>query len=235
MTGRGATHFFQPWSSQGDEPTIRIDRARGVEFWDDTGKRYLDFASQLVNMNLGHQHPRLVAAVRDQADRMCFVAPTIGNDVRNEAARLIAELKRGGPNTVLFTTGGAEANEHAVRLARLHTGRHKVLAAYRSYHGATAGAITLTGDPRRWPAEPGMPGVVHYWGPYLYRSVFHADSPSEEAVRALRHLREVVTMEGPDTIAALVLEPVVGTNGVLVPPDGYLRGCANCATNSGSC
>jgi taurine--2-oxoglutarate transaminase len=137
---------------------------------------------------------------------------------------LVAEIAPGDLNAVFFTNGGAEANENAVRMARLHTGRHKVLAAYRSYHGATAGAIALTGDPRRWPSEPGMPGIVRYWGPYPYRSSFHAANEQEECERALAHLRDVITFEGADTVAAIVLETVVGTNGILVPPEGYLAG-----------
>jgi len=125
---------------------------------------------------------------------------------------------------VFFTNGGAEATENAIRMARLHTGRHKVLAAYRSYHGATAGAIALTGDPRRWGAEPGIPGIVRYWGPYLYRSAFHATTPEEESQRALQHLRDLIMVEGPANVAAIILETVVGTNGILVPPPGYLAG-----------
>ncbi len=152
------------------------------------------------------------------------MAPGFAYETRSEAARLIAEVAPVGLEKVFFTNGGADANEHAVRMARLHTGRHKVLAAYRSYHGATAGAITLTGDPRRWPSEPSDPGVVHFWGPYLYRSAFHASTEAEECERALQHLRDTLMVEGPQTVAAIVLETVVGTNGILVPPDGYLAG-----------
>ena len=144
--------------------------------------------------------------------------------MRGEAARLIAERAPGDLDVVFFTNGGAEANEYAIRLARLHTGRNKVMAAYRSYHGATAGSISLTGDPRRWASEPGIPGVVRYWGPYLYRSSFHAETDADECERALTHLRETLMVEGAHTVAAIVLETVVGTNGILVPPDGYLAG-----------
>ncbi|MEO8850938.1 MAG: aminotransferase class III-fold pyridoxal phosphate-dependent enzyme, partial [Allobranchiibius sp.] len=156
--------------------------------------------------------------------RMCALAPALASDVRGEAARLIAERAPEGLDTVFFTNGGADANENAVRMARLHTGRQKVLAAYRSYHGGTAGAISLTGDPRRWPSEPAVPGTVRYFGPYLYRSAFHASTEQEESERALEHLRELIMLEGPHTFAALILEPVVGTNGILVPPAGYLAG-----------
>jgi len=217
-------HVFHSWSAQAKIDPLPIARASGSYFWDFENQRYLDFSSQLVNVNIGYQHPKLVAAIQEQAGKLCTIAPSFANDARSEAARLIAEIAPGDLNAVFFTNGGAEANENAVRMARLHTGRHKVLAAYRSYHGATAGAIALTGDPRRWPSEPGMPGIVRYWGPYPYRSAFHASTEQEECERALAHLRDVIAFEGPDTVAAIVLETVVGTNGILVPPDGYLAG-----------
>ena len=217
-------HVFHSWSAQAKIDPLPIARASGSYFWDFEDQRYLDFSSQLVNVNIGYQHPKLVAAIQEQAGKLCTIAPSFANDARSEAARLIAEIAPGDLNAVFFTNGGAEANENAVRMARLHTGRHKVLAAYRSYHGATAGAIALTGDPRRWPSEPGMPGIVRYWGPYPYRSAFHAGTEQEEGERALAHLRDVIAFEGPDTVAAIVLETVVGTNGILVPPDGYLAG-----------
>jgi taurine---2-oxoglutarate transaminase len=217
-------HVFHSWSAQALVDPLPIASASGSYFTDYDGKRYLDFSSQLVNVNIGYQHPKLVAAIQEQTARLCTIAPSFANDARSEAARLIAELAPGALNQVFFTNGGAEATENALRLARLHTGRHKVFAAYRSYHGATAGAITMTGDPRRWGSEPGVPGVVHYWGPYLYRSAFHASTPEEETERALRHLRDLIMVEGPQTIAAIILETVVGTNGILVPPPGYLAG-----------
>jgi len=218
------SHVFHSWSAQGQIDPMPIARASGSYFWDYSGKKYLDFSSQLVNVNIGYQHPAVIAAIKEQAERLVTIAPGFANDVRGEAARLIAEVAPGDLNQVFFTNGGAEANENAVRMARLHTGRHKVLAAYRSYHGATAGAITLTGDPRRWASEPAMAGVVHYWGPYLYRSAFHATTEADECERALAHLHDLVMVEGAGTIAAIVLETVVGTNGILVPPDGYLAG-----------
>ncbi len=217
-------HVFHSWSAQGHIAPLPIASASGSHFWDFDGKRYLDFSSQLVNVNIGYQHPKLVAAIQEQAGRLTTIAPSFANDARSEAARLIAEVAPGDLDKVFFTNGGAEAIENALRMARLHTGRHKVLAAYRSYHGATAGAITLTGDPRRWAAEPALAGVVHFWGPYLYRSAFHATSEEEEAARALEHLRSTIAVEGPQTVAAIVLETVVGTNGILVPPAGYLEG-----------
>jgi taurine--2-oxoglutarate transaminase len=222
-------HVFHSWSAQGALDPAVIAGASGSWFWTEDGTRYLDFSSQLVNVNIGHQHPKLVAAIKAQADTLCTVAPSFANEARSEAARLICEVAAIGIENstldmVFFTNGGAEATENAVRMARLHTGRFKVLGHYRSYHGGTAGAITLTGDPRRWPSEPGMPGVVKFWGPYPYRSAFHAKDEAEECQRALRHLDEVLMVEGAHTVAAIILETVVGTNGILVPPDGYLQG-----------
>jgi len=217
-------HVFHSWSAQGLIDPMPIAGAQGSYFWDYAGQRYLDFSSQLVNVNIGHQHPRLVEAIREQAAKLCTVAPSFANDKRGEAARLIAELAPGDLNKVFFTNAGAEANENAVRLARLHSGRHKVLSTYRSYHGATTTAITATGDPRRWPNEPTAVGIVHFWGPYPYRSAFHAADEVEEGERALQHLRDTIVFEGPSTVAAVLLETVVGTNGILVPPPGYLAG-----------
>ena len=217
-------HVFHSWSAQGLIDPLPIASAQGSYFTDYSGKRYLDFSSQLVNVNIGYQHPKLVAAIQEQAGRLTTIAPGFANDARSEAARLVAELAPGDLDKVFFTNAGAEAIENALRLARLHTGRQKVMAAYRSYHGATAGAIAVTGDPRRWASEPSTPGVVRYWGPYLYRSAFHSQTEEEESARALQHLRDLVMVEGPQTIAAILLETVVGTNGVLVPPAGYLQG-----------
>ncbi len=217
-------HVFHSWSAQGLINPLPIEGALGSWFWDYTGKRYLDFSSQLVNVNIGHQHPRLVAAIQEQAARLCTVAPSFANDKRGEAARLIAELAPGDLNRVFFTNGGAEANENAIRMARAHTGRHKVLSMYRSYHGSTASAITATGDPRRWANEPTAVGLVHFWGPYPYRSPFHSGSGAQETERALAHLRDTIVFEGAGTIAAVLIETVIGTNGILVPPPGYLTG-----------
>ncbi|MEU4380079.1 aminotransferase class III-fold pyridoxal phosphate-dependent enzyme [Micromonospora echinofusca] len=215
---------FYPWSAQEEVDPVRVAGGAGSWFWDEQGNRWLDLHAQMGNLHLGHQHPALVAAVREQAGRMCTIAPSFAVDVRDEAARAIVEVAPEGLETVLFTTGGAEAVEHAVRMARVVTGRPKVLAAYRSYHGATAGALALTGDPRRWPVDTASGGAVHFMGPYPYRSEFHAENAAQEGERALEHLRRLVGYEGPETIAAILVEPVVGSNGVLVPPDGYLAG-----------
>ncbi|HYO18151.1 MAG TPA: aspartate aminotransferase family protein [Dermatophilaceae bacterium] len=217
-------HVFHSWSAQAHIDPMPIASASGSHFTDYSGKRYLDFSSQLVNVNIGYQHPKLVAAIQEQAAKLCTISPAFANDARSEAARLIAEVAPGDLNSVFFTNGGADANENAIRMARLHTGRHKILAAYRSYHGATAGAIALTGDPRRWASEPGEPGIIHYWGPYSYRSPFHSATEQEESDRALAHLRDLLMVEGSHTVAAIIMETVVGTNGILVPPPGYLAG-----------
>lgn len=217
-------HVFHSWSAQRNLDPLPVASAAGSHFTDFDGNRYLDFSSQLVNINIGYQHPKLIAAIQEQAGRLCTIQPAFSNDARSEAARLLAELAPGDLDHVFFTNGGAEANENAMRLARMATGRHKVLSTYRSYHGATAGAIALTGEPRRWANEPGMPGIVHFTGPYPYRSAFYAESEEQETERALAHLRDTVVFEGPHTVAAVILETVVGTNGILVPPPGYLAG-----------
>ncbi|MBB2890998.1 aspartate aminotransferase family protein [Flexivirga oryzae] len=218
-------HVFHSWSAQAHIDPLPIVSAAGSYFTDYEGKRYLDFSSQLVNVNIGHQHPRMIQAIQDYAARMTTIQPGLANDARSEAARLISEVAGEGLNKVFFTNAGAEANENAIRMARLHTGRPKILAMYRSYHGATHGAIGLTGDPRRWGTEPHtVPGIVHFWGPYPYRSSFHSETPEQETERALAHLRDTIMVEGAQTIAGIILEPIVGTNGILVPPPGYLAG-----------
>ena len=217
-------HVFHSWSAQAALDPLCIAGAEGSYVWDFDGHRLLDFSSQLVNTNIGHQHPRVVAAIQEQAGRLCTVAPQHANDVRGEAARLILEHAPDGFAKVFFTTAGAEAVEHAVRMARLHTGRIKVLSAYRSYHGGTATTVNLTGDPRRWANDYGSAGVAHFFGPFLYRSPFWAETEAQECARALQHLDETVRFEGPSTIAAIVLESVPGTAGIMPPPPGYLAG-----------
>ncbi|MFG3254920.1 aspartate aminotransferase family protein [Streptomyces sp. NPDC048172] len=217
-------HVFHSWSAQEHIDPMVITRAEGPSVWDGEGNRLLDFSSQLVFTNLGHRHPRVVAAIQEQADALCTVAPAHANSTRSEAARLIAEHTPEGLDRVFFTNGGADANEHAVRMARLHTGRPKVLSAYRSYHGGTDTAINITGDPRRWANDHGGAGVVHFFGPFRYRSAFHATTEAEESERALAHLEQTIELEGPSTLAAIVLETVPGTAGILPPPPGYLAG-----------
>ncbi|TDL09824.1 aspartate aminotransferase family protein [Mycolicibacterium obuense] len=217
-------HVFHSWSAQAQITPMTVLAAQGSYVWDGEGNRLLDFSSQLVNTNIGHQHPKVVAAIAEQAAKLCTIAPQHVNDARSEAARLVAERTPGDLNRIFFTNGGADAVEHAVRMARLHTGRYKVLSRYRSYHGGTETAINLTGDPRRWPNDHGNAGIVHFNGPFLYRSTFHAETEAQETQRALEHLDRLVQMEGPSTIAAIILESVPGTAGIMVPPPGYLAG-----------
>ena len=217
-------HVFHSWSAQAQINPMTISASAGSYVWDGDGNRLLDFSSQLVNTNIGHQHPKVVAAIQAQAAKLCTVAPQHANDARSEAARLISEITPGELNKVFFTNGGADANEHAVRMARLHTGRYKVLTRYRSYHGGTDTAINMTGDPRRWPNDYANSGVVRFFGPFLYRSQFHAGTEAEESQRALEHLEQTILLEGPSTIAAIVLEAIPGTAGIMVPPPGYLAG-----------
>ena len=217
-------HVFHSWSAQGHLEPMTILDAEGPWIWDGEGNKLLDFSSQLIFTNVGHKHPKVVSAIQKQAEKLCTIAPQHVNEERSEAARLITELLPADINHIFFTNGGADANEHAVRMARLHTGRHKVLSAYRSYHGGTHLAINLTGDPRRLPSDHGTDGVIHFLPPYTYRSYFGADDDRQEAERALNHLRDVVILEGRDKIAAIVLEAIPGTAGIYLPPEGYMEG-----------
>jgi taurine--2-oxoglutarate transaminase len=216
-------HVFHSWSAQGALNPLVIAQASGCEIFDHEGRRLLDFSSQLVNTNIGHSHPKVVQAIKDQAETLATVAPQHAVLVRGEAAKRV--LEKAGPtfSKVFFTNGGADANENAIRAARLYTGRNKVLSTYRSYHGNTGSSIVATGDWRRMPNEYAT-GHVHFFGPFLYRSEFWSGSEQEESKRALHHLERVIQSEGPQTIAALLLETVPGTAGVLVPPAGYLEG-----------
>ncbi|MBA3329471.1 MAG: aminotransferase class III-fold pyridoxal phosphate-dependent enzyme [Actinobacteria bacterium] len=215
-------YVLHSWSVQSALQPLAVAGAEGRYFWDYEGTRYLDFASQLVNVSIGHQHPRVIAAIKEQADRLCTIGPPMANDRRSELARLLAEVTPGNLAMSFFTNGGAEANENAIKLARWYTGRHKIVARYRSYHGATAGAISLTGDPRRWPTEPGIPGVVRMLDPYTYRCPAGHPDPCPVCTGA-PHLEEILQYENPETVAAVILETVTGTNGLIPPPEGYLR------------
>jgi len=225
-------HVFHSWSAQGNLAPLAIAGGRGCVVWDYEGKEYLDFSSQLVNVNIGHQHPKVIEAIKQQADQLATVAPTHANLARGQAAQRI--LRKAGDmyGGVFFTSGGADANENAMRLARLCTGRDKVLTTYRSYHGNTGSAIAATGDWRRLPNEYAR-GHVHFFGPFAYRSEFWSDSPAQEGARALQHLERVIQGEGPSRIAAIMLEPVPGTAGIIVPPPGYLAGVRELCTRHG--
>jgi taurine--2-oxoglutarate transaminase len=214
-------HLITSWSTQSAVTPLPITGGEGCWFFDDRGNRYLDFQSQLVNLSLGHQHPRVVEAIREQAARLCYIGPSMAEQTRSELAELISEVTPGDLTATFFTTGGAAANENAIKLARHYTGRHKVITRYRSYHGASAGAMSLSGDPRRWAAEPGIPGVVRALDPYTYRCPAGHPDPCPVCSGA-PHLEEILAYEDPGSVAAIVLETVTGTNGVLVPPDGYL-------------
>jgi taurine---2-oxoglutarate transaminase len=210
------------WSVQDAISPIAVAGAEGRHFWDYEGNRYLDFASQLVNVSIGHGHPKVVAAIKEQAEQLCTIGPPMASESRSTLGRLLAEVTPGNLKMSFFTNGGAEANENAIKLARWYTGRHKIVARYRSYHGATAAGITLTGDPRRWAAEPGIPGVVRMLDPYTYRCPAGHPDPCPVCSGA-PHLEEILQYEGPHTVAAVILETIVGTNGIIVPPDGYLQ------------
>jgi len=221
-------HTLYDWQQQGSTKPLAVASARGSEFFTVDGKRYLDFNSQLMGVNIGHADPRVAEAIAEQARTLPYISPFMATEVRARLGVKLAELMPGDIDKSFFTLGGAEANENAIRIAKAVTGRHKILARYRSYHGATYATISLTGDPRRWGNEPGMPGVVHVLDPYhgVQRGWDDADT-------ALAYLEETIALEGPETIAAFILEPVTGTNGILIPPDGYLEGVRELCSRHG--
>ena len=223
-------HVFYTWSAQARVNPIVVARAKGVYFWDVNDKRYLDFNSMTMCVNIGHGDERVIQAMQAQTAELPYAAPGMTTKVRALASKAVADVTPHQALTkILFTLGGADANENAIKLARGYTGRHKILARYRSYHGATAGAMAATGDPRRIVWEPNlMTGVVHFLDPYRYRSTFHRTNPDiseEEFARDyVNHLEEIIQYEGPDTIAAVLMESVAGTNGIIIPPQGYMQG-----------
>ncbi len=213
-------YTFFSWSVQSAVNPIPVTRAEGIYFWDADGKRYIDFSSQLMNMNIGHQHPKVVGAIQEQASQLCFVHPGLATEARGKLGKKISEVAPGHLNKTFFCLGGAEANENAIKLARLYTGRNKILARYRSYHGATHGAMALTGDYRRLAVEPTMPGAVHFLDPYCYRCPFGWTRETCHR-ECISHIEEIIQYEGPDHIAAIIMEGVTGSNGLIVPPDDY--------------
>lgn len=222
-------HNFWTWSAQAKVSPIPVTRAKGVYFWDANGKRYLDFNSMTMCVNIGHGDERVINAIIEQAKALPYAAPGMATKPRAILGKLLSEITPGNLDHFMFTLGGADANENAVKLARGYTGKHKILTRYRSYHGASAGAMALTGDPRRLPWEPTlMPGVVHFLDPYRYRSTFHRTNPdiseAEFTQDYLNHLEEIIQYEGPNTIAAILIESVTGTNGIIIPPEGYMQG-----------
>jgi taurine--2-oxoglutarate transaminase len=212
-------HTLFEWSAQSKVDPIPIARAKGIYFYTPEGKRFIDFNSQLMSVNIGHGDERVINAITEQAQTLAYANPFMATEPRARLGAKLAEITPGDIDTFFFTNGGAEANENAIKIARFFTGRHKIIARYRSYHGATAGSISLTGDPRRWAAEPGIPGIVRVLDPY-----HGIERGWESAESSLRMIEEVIQLEGSHTIAAFILEPVVGTNGILIPPDGYLEG-----------
>ncbi len=216
-------HSVFEWSAQAAVNPIPMVKAKGIFFWDAAGKRYFDFNSQLMSVNIGHGDERVIRAIQQQAERLTYANPYMATEPRARLGQKLAELCPGDLNKSFFTLGGSEANENAIKIARAVTGRQKIIARYRSYHGATAGSATLTGDPRRFGAEPGIPGVCRVLDPYQYRCGFCAEQPAC-TLSCLRHVEEVVQYEGPQNIAAIIMETVTGTNGILIPPDGYLKG-----------
>jgi taurine--2-oxoglutarate transaminase len=229
MVRLSKAHTLYEWSAQSKVDPIPVAGAKGCWFWTPDGKRFLDFNSQLMCVNIGHGHPRVIQAIQEQAATLAYANPFMATEPRARLGQRLAAIAPGDIDTFFFTNGGAEANENAIKLARQYTGRHKILARYRSYHGATGGAMRLTGDPRRWASEPGIPGVVHILDPWrgLQRGGW------QEVKDALADLEDVIQFEGPQTIAAFCLEPVTGTNGILVPPDGYLQGVREICTKHG--
>ena len=221
------------WTAQSAVKPLVVDHAKGIYFWDADGKRYSDFNSQLMCVNLGYGDERVIHAIKEQLEKVCYVAPTTSTTaVRAEAGRLLQEITPGNLSKAFFTNGGAEANENAIKIARWVTGRHKIITRYRSYHGATAGAMSATGDPRRWAAEPGIPGIVRAMDPYRYRCRWCGDKPAC-TMDCLGNIEDIITFEGPQNVAAVMVETVVGTNGIIIPPDGYMQGLRELCTKHG--
>ncbi len=214
-------YVLRSWAVQSKNVYEEIVGGQGCWFWNREGKKYLDLSSQLVNTNIGHQHPKVIEALKEQADKLCYINPSYASEPRARLAQKVAEHTPGDLNKALFTLGGAESNDNAIKIARLYSGKFKILARYRSYHGATYGAVTLTGDPRRPPVEPGIPGVVHVFEPYCYRCSFGHTYPGC-GLECAEHVREIILYEDPKTVAAFIVEPVTGTNGIFVPPPEYL-------------
>ncbi len=212
-------HTLFEWSAQAAVDPIPVAGAKGIYFWTPEGKRFIDFNSQLMCVNIGHGDERVLRAIQEQAAKLPYANPFMATDVRARLGVKLAQITPGDIDAFFFTNGGAEANENAIRIARMFSGRHKIGARYRSYHGGTAGALTLTGDPRRWAAEPGIPGVFRI--PDFYHGIQRGSDTTDEVVA---RTEEVLELEGPKTVAAIIVEPVVGTNGILIPPDGYMQG-----------
>ncbi|MCJ7642246.1 MAG: aminotransferase class III-fold pyridoxal phosphate-dependent enzyme [Desulfobacterales bacterium] len=215
-------YVIHSWMAQKDFKPFIVTGGKGAVIWDETGKKYLDFSSQLFNVNIGHQHPKVVAAIKEQADKLCYVGPGTANDTRGELCRMLAEIAPGDLVKTFLSSGGGTANENAIKIARLYTGKSKIISRWRSFHGATYGAISITGDPRRLANEPGIPGIVRIWEPFCYRCFFDKTYP-ECNVYCADRIRDVIEVEGPKTIAGIIVEPITGSNCRIIPPDGYMQ------------
>lgn len=217
-------YVLQSWSKQGALNPIPIEKAEGIYFYDFEGNRYTDMASQLVNLNLGYGNEDINAAIKEQVDKYCYIGPSYASEPRATLAKMIVDLLPDTFGKVFFTNAGADANENAIKIARMYTGRKKVFSRYRSYHGSSFGAGNLTGEPRRYPLEPGIPGFVKFFDPYIYREPIEFKSEEEATKYYLTKLREQIIYEGPDSVAAIVMETITGSNGIIIPPKGYLPG-----------
>ena len=215
-------YVIHSWMAQKDFKPFFIAGGKGAVIWDETGKKYLDFSSQLFNVNIGHQHPKVIGAIKDQADKLCYVGPGPANDTRGELCRMLAEITPGDLVKTFLSSGGGTANENAIKIAKLYTGKSKIISRWRSFHGATYGAISITGDPRRLANEPGIPGIVRIWEPFCYRCFFDKTYP-ECNVFCADQIRQVIEVEGPKTIAGIIVEPITGSNCRIIPPDGYMQ------------
>ena len=218
------SYNLQSWAKQRGINPIPIEKADGIYMWDFDGNRYSDMSSQLVNLNVGHNCRPIIEAIKEQAEKYCYLSPSYGSEPRAKLANMVVDLMPDNMGKVFFTNGGADANENAVKIARMFTGRNKVFSRYRSYHGSTFGAGNLTGEPRRYPLEPGIPGFVHFFDPYIYREPIKFESEKAASDYYVAKLREQVMYEGPDSVAAIVMETITGSNGVIIPPEGYLQG-----------
>ena len=226
-------HVIYSWKAQGGWLPTVIDHAEGIYMYDTDGRKIMDGCAGLLNINLGHGNKYVLDAMKKQMDKLCFVSPGFSTEPKAKLASMVAEVTPGDLDYVMFTNGGAEANENAIKSARWFTGRHKIYSAWKSYHGATAGAITVTGDPRRWPAEPGIPGVVHFFGPYPYRCPFGSKDAEECGQKTLAVLKEQLMYDNPKSVAAIIIEPIVGTNGIIPPTKSYMKGLRQLCDENG--
>lgn len=227
------SHVVYSWKAQRAVDPIIMDRAEGIYQWDTDGKKYIDFCSGLLNINIGHSNKHVLDAMKKQMDKITYVGTMFGSEPKARLAKMISEVTPGDLDYTFFTNGGAESIENAIKAVRLLTGRHKIYSMWRSYHGATAGAITLTGDPRRWAGEPGIPGVVKFFGPYPYHDIFESDSEEECSRKSLEMLKTQIMLDGPHTIAAIFIEPIIGTNGIIIPTREYVQGIRQLCDENG--